>query len=264
MPLEQTQGVNPTGVVTCKNCHQPHLNNIANLVADPDNGASLPDYTVTRSGDLATPGPGKYVEDDHAFYYNSGSNNDPTNPVGYGGPTLTEPDYIQFCLACHDGTTPPGVTITTTLDNIATSYATDKHGAGDAGTDITNGTLKAPWTSTPNTEPGTYAALNCTTCHGAHGSENLYNLRSKITMAGTVMTIGGENGAQTDSPYFGTDTYILPLMDGNKIGPDGVQKDLYWGAWCTFCHKMESHGQGQSEGSKCQSGHVHNGGGAKF
>jgi len=48
-------------------------------------------------------------------------------------------------------------------------------------------------------------------------------------------------------------------MDGRNINDaTGEQADHYWGAWCSFCHQMESHGQ--AEDNKCRQGHMHGGG----
>jgi hypothetical protein len=74
-------------------------------------------------------------------------------------------------------------------------------------------------------------------------------------VAGTVMSVGGD-GNMNDPSYAGDTTYTLPLMDGTVINDStGVQTDHYWGAWCSFCHKMESHGV--SEEDSCTGAHMH-------
>lgn len=257
MPVEQTTG----GVVTCNNCHGPHINNNANPVADPDDGSPLGDYDYL----------GSYT--DHAYnfnYYSTTSDHDPSNPLGGG--SVTEPDYIRFCLACHDGTTPPGVTMTPNMINMADAYAglgghtADKHGTNpgpDHGGQAGKGGLKTPWTDPTDLtcrgnycdEQGPYAALNCSSCHGSHGTGSIYNLKSEITVAGTVMSVGGD-GCMDDPSYAGDTSYTLPLMDGNVINDStGVQTDHYWGAWCTFCHKMDSHCK--AEDDACTGNHMH-------
>lgn len=147
--------------------------------------------------------------------------------------------------------------------DIATAYQADHHGrinGGGAG----QGYLKYPWnTSGATSDPDPYAAYNCTVCHGPHGGDNIYNLRKSITVAGVVMSVGGWTGDTIGEPRASqaTDltTYILPPMDGRNIDESiGVQTDRYWGAWCSFCHQMESHGQ--SEDNECRSGHIHGGG----
>jgi hypothetical protein len=105
-----------------------------------------------------------------------------------------------------------------------------------------------------------YAALNCTTCHGAHGTGSIFNLRESINVGGVQMTVGGwvgdtigEDPNNPGSPRVGQTTYTLPL-----VTRDNKQSDHYWGAWCSFCHQMESHGQ--AEDNACRSGHMHGAG----
>ena len=236
--------------VACNECHSPHINNDANPVADPDTDLALATYSST----------GSYNEDGHTFAYNSGGNYDPLNPEGNLTGGFTEPDYIQFCLTCHDGTTPPGVSPTASMINIATAYnGTDQHGSGDGGTGskTSKGGLKFPYVNSTNdaadNDPSqNYAAMNCTTCHGAHGTGNIFNLRESITVAGTVMTVGGAAGFLDEAAYAGSSTYTLPVIGSN-------QEDHYWGAWCTFCHKGDAH-PGKVEADACTGGHMHGGG----
>lgn len=235
-------------VVSCKDCHSPHVNNTANPVADPDTALPLATYSPANS----------YTDDGHNFGYDAGGNLDPTNPEGSAG-GFTEPDYIQFCLTCHDGTAPPGVTVDPNLENIATSFSGRQHGAGEGSTGSRSGkgNLKVPWTTASDYAAGNdpssaYAALNCTTCHGPHGSDNIFNLRSSITVAGVQMEIGGEPGSQFPKPTFSGTTYTLPTINS------GSQVRLEWGAWCSFCHNMNAHA-GVDETTACNTGHVHGG-----
>jgi hypothetical protein len=265
----------------CGDCHRPHedasqqivdpgggLVVQSNPVVNPDTGAPLQVYSIDNV----------YVGDATSFTYYDGSDAypdlDPTNPEG--GSSIPEPDYIEFCLVCHDGTTPPGVTMSPNMLNMADSYRVDdQHGRLEGRNSASRGYLKPPWITVENynsgspTQPGggdsTYAALNCTLCHGPHGSGNIFNLRTSITVNGTQMTVGGReafmdpdlctgrrctggdgSNPNEELPEFGQPTYFLP-----------VQEDLAWGAWCTFCHEP-SHGT--SDGTACQSGHLHGGG----
>ena len=249
------------GVVSCKDCHSVHVDSSATHgapVVDPDTDTPLPPYSYTNSN------------------YDSGGNFDPCNPNGLPpGTGCAEPDYIQFCLACHDGpgNEPPGVTMPGNMTNIAARYAVgvNQHGAGDGG-GTAKGYLKYPWNAQgATTHPGAYAALNCTTCHGAHGSGNIFNLRESITVAGVQMRVGGWTGdgvGDPRAPYNCTTpgdpatcstVYKLPPMDGRNINDaTGVQENRVWGAWCSFCHQMEAHGQ--SEDATCNQGHLHGGG----
>lgn len=195
--------------------------------------------------------------------------------------TTPEPDMISFCLVCHDGNTPAGVTMNTVnaLEDIASAYTTDQHGRA-AGNGGGRGELKAPWHnvggSWSEAELGApYAALQCTTCHDSHGSDNLYHLKTSITVRGQVMWVGGQTGSGFDgvtpetigSPFnavsdyaFGDTTYVLPCFNGSTqvkcSNVNGIQKEFAWGAFCTFCHDMDSHGQSEGNDS-CSSGHKH-------
>ncbi|MDH3821452.1 MAG: hypothetical protein OEU59_10040, partial [Gammaproteobacteria bacterium] len=266
-----------SGVVSCNDCHSVHAdsstaNGAPVLDLDPTPPAPLPLYSKD----------GTYTDDGHAISYNSGGNFDPCNPNGLPPSTeCAEPDYIQFCLVCHDGidhandgvdNAPPGVTIPAAMTNIALRYdGVNQHGSGNGG-GTAKGYLKYPWNAQgATTHPGAYAALNCTTCHGAHGSGNIFNLRTSITVAGVQMRVGGWAGdtignprapyncATPGDPATCSTVYKLPPMDGRNINEaTGQQANRQWGAWCSFCHQMEGHGQ--SEENTCNTGHVHSGG----
>jgi hypothetical protein len=260
------------GAVTCKDCHRPHEDAteeivgsvvVNNPVGNPDTGAALALYSIENS----------YSGDATSFTYYDGTDAypdlDPTNPDG--GTSIPEPDYVEFCLVCHDGTAPPGVTFPgapNALLNMADTYRLDdQHGRLEGRSSSSRGYLKQPWSTLDDynagSQPGggssTYAALNCTLCHGAHGSGNVFNLRTSITVNGQAMTVGGKEAfpdpatctnkcddINNSLPEFGSTTYFLP-----------VQENLSWGAWCTFCHEP-SHGA--ADGTGCQSGHLHGGG----
>jgi hypothetical protein len=87
--------------------------------------------------------------------------------------------------------------------------------------------------------------MNCTDCHGAHGGENIYNLKTSVTVAGQQMSVGATNAWEGES---GT-TYLLP--------GGAAQEKFGFGAWCTFCHEV-SHDT--RDGMGCQTGHRHGGG----
>jgi predicted CXXCH cytochrome family protein len=265
MPADQAVS---GGVVTCKNCHSPHADNDASpaMMVPGDHVTPIGNYSPTSS--YVTAGPPAYD-----YSYNNGTNQDPVNPQGLGGSGRTEPDYIKFCLTCHDGNTPAGVTMPAGMIDIASSYQLQDHHGRINGGDAGQGYLKYPWnTNGATSDPSTpYAAFNCTVCHGPHGSENIYNLRESVTVAGVQMRVGGWTGDDIGNPRAPYDcstpgdpatcstTYILPPMDGRNINDNtGLQEDRYWGAWCSFCHQMEQHGQ--AEDNRCRSGHIHGGG----
>jgi hypothetical protein len=227
---EYSGGAAPDTVtsIACADCHSPHDDSSDFPVAvNPETGVWLGTYN--EGGYLA-------------------SGADPTFGAG-----ATEPDYIEFCNACHDGAggTPQGGTSVLSpnllqIGGAGGAYETNFHGYAFGGTGG-NGFLKPPFQV--DTE---YAPLQCTTCHGAHGSDNIYNLRSSITVGGQQMSIGGWTG-DTIGATSGT-TYNLANANG------GVQADLQWGAWCSFCHNMEQHGVNETK--TCNTGHVH--GSTKF
>ncbi|MBD3647632.1 MAG: cytochrome c3 family protein, partial [Pseudomonadales bacterium] len=227
------------GAVSCADCHSPHSDNATNPVSDPDDGSALATYSPANS----------YTDDGHNFTYDPGGNSNPNAPEGGG--SVTEPDFINFCLTCHDGTAPPGVTIPVDLVNMASAWDSDQHGTGEGstGSRFGKGSLKFPYTDGTPTDPANpYAAMNCNTCHGAHGSGNIFNLRETISVAGTAMQVGGSAGSEFDT-LSGTIYYLPTNGDRNQ---DAHQ----WGAWCTFCHDMSAHA-GVDETVTCTSGHMH-------
>jgi cytochrome c5 len=238
-------GASPPAV-GCPDCHRPHTDNDTNRVRNPDTGAVLPTYSISTTG-----GSGSWS----GMNYDLGGNLDPSNPEGGG--SVTEPDYIQFCLVCHDGT--PAGNSAVAFD-VGSSYFGSRggkqHGNGEGGdgSSTAKGTLKPPWTTQADYDLGLdpsapYAAMNCSTCHGPHGTGNIYNLRTSITVGGQPMSTGGKPGSDFESIV--TTTYTLP--DNGS----GQEKDVY-GAWCTFCHNMNAHAD-VTEVSNCNSGHRHGG-----
>jgi hypothetical protein len=253
--------------VTCKNCHNPHAENV--------NGSP---YFLSNPDDQTT-SVGTYNPANWSGI--NGPDLDPTNPLGYthtgadpdnlvlitpAPPQIVEPDYVEFCLACHDGAPPPGVTLppgAAGLINIADAYSGDQHGRGEGGDNLARGWMKFPW-ATPEmddpaapVQPPPYAALPCTLCHDHHGAENIYNLKSSVTVAGEVMTVGATNAWETEQgrdpdgpgPLEPDPTvYFLPGYDA------GTQEEFGWGAWCTFCHDV-SHDT--ADGTGCSGAHKH-------
>jgi predicted CXXCH cytochrome family protein len=236
------------GIVTCKDCHQPHLNTNNDPVRDPDDDQLLGPYDTANRYQTQAPDPVL----DYA-YWDTSSDLDPTDPLG----VLAEPvkDYIPFCLTCHDGTPPGSVTMSANLVDMADAYfvVPDQHGSGD-GQGSKKGYLKAPFSDGASHTANPFAAMNCTTCHDTHGSVNIYNLRESITVGTTVMTIGSTSGGFSGWPANDTD-YTLPSAG---FTPTGNQTDHYWGAWCTFCHNMTGHNVDQA--TDCSDGHKHGGG----
>jgi len=237
--------------LACSNCHDPHANSAVEPVAIPDTGASLRNYSPTNTATYFDPDVGS----DLPFTYSIAGDEDSSDP---GGSAYVEKDYIEFCIACHDGQAPPGVTMPGTVLNIGYFFGSDdrnvdQHGIGE-GFGSGKGTLKAPYDGSDSLS---YSAINCSTCHEAHGSTNIYNLRTQVSVGGQQMQVGSifwtatEIEATTPGQTFGDTSYTLP------VNADGQQEDLGWGAWCSFCHDV-NHGSG--DGLGCSSGHLHGGG----
>ena len=236
--------------LSCKNCHDPHAVSATEPVLNPDTGASLRTYLLTNS-----------------TTYWDGSSNVPFNywdgtaemtnvvkPNGAGDPD--EMDYIEFCVTCHDGDPPPGVVMPGTVQNIGLMWATnDQHGLPE-GNDSSRGLLKAPFPTHANRDGTSNSAMNCSTCHGAHGSGNIYNLRTQVSVAGSPMQIGSSfwdaTAIESSTPgqTFGDTSYVFP------VNANGQQEMYGWGAWCTFCHEVA---HGSNNGLGCSSGHRHGG-----
>lgn len=89
-------------------------------------------------------------------------------------------DDVAFCLKCHDGSMPMGLS-GQTLNNIAATYSTIAHGSKQGlgpessinDRDSGGGGLKAPYTY--GMDP-----LPCTTCHDPHGSSLPMHLREVV------------------------------------------------------------------------------------
>ena len=147
-------------VIECVNCHNPHAaNNTNKLIADPD------------PSDGRVPGSG---------YFTQGNT---TNFIS------------DFCLDCHDGSYPPGVTgPTTAIVNIYGSWgpAGNTHGAASGGV----GTLEAGFGYTID------SVVQCFDCHVQHvsgatptsGNPNLFHLKVRVKTANGVTDIPTDVG----------------------------------------------------------------------
>jgi hypothetical protein len=227
------------GVIECTICHLQHKDNGSDtnvgIVSNPDDGTKLNDYVPSNYQHELT---GKPTPPQEVW--------DSTNPIGCTTCPRVEPDYIQFCLACHDGTYPG---MKTGVLNMAVAYETDQHGK-NWGSGEGKGTLKPPWVQTIGDDySGGYTALNCNICHGPHGSDNMYNLRTSITVAGSQMSVGSILGNSGFSSFSGT-THIIGQQE------NFTPADHNWGAWCTFCHELSGHNY-NSETVGCTDAHKH-------
>ena len=255
--VTSTQGDNsgPTDVSSFGTPYAVGTNGITISFTDGGDGNLTLNDSWTIAATAATPGDGLTSGDIWTIAV-----------TGSCWPNCVETDYVAFCLACHDGTTPPGVTMPGTMVEIASNYlasnGADQHGNGDGSTGSTTskGPLKRPWTDVDGNDPSqNYAAIPCTTCHDQHGSPNIFHLKESINVAGQQLITGSTSSTVFDPADTtnnrpeanGSTTYTLPEVGGS-------QNLLNWGAWCTFCHTMGNH-TGVTEQTTCNSAHVHGG-----
>ncbi len=80
-----------------------------------------------------------------------------------------DPKDEQFCLKCHDGSAPSGVTVPSGVTNISANWGASGR---DAHGDRNN------------------TAIACQTCHDAHGSASLYHVPAQVngTPVATITT----------------------------------------------------------------------------
>lgn len=206
--------------VECSDCHNTHINNkdynydTRSRIADPDN--IMENYTVAYQED-------SLFSNGESF---EGASSD--NDSSFG---TSMPNFVNYCLKCHDGEAPSGVIGATKAFNISTSYSAgsgaDAHGRGIA----SQAFLKDPYI--PGGTTVGYSAMNCNDCHDSHGTSNLYNLKNPVYINGQYMA-PSVSAAVTDS-YYG--------------GPGG---------WCTTCHSELPVADGDHDaGDDCGSCHSH-------
>jgi hypothetical protein len=144
----------------CVSCHNVHTVTAANpLIADPD------------PSDGRVPGTGAVLST---------------------GNFMTE-----WCLDCHDGDYPAGVTAPTNpLDNIRSSYLTNTHGEGNGSV----GTLESGYGYVVD------STVQCMDCHTFHvsGKQNYYHLKDIVKTADGLTDVPDDNGTFTyamNNPY---------------------------------------------------------------
>lgn len=194
--------------VECLNCHNTHINNRSydfnenkSRVADPDNTANNYSTEYSPAANFSNSQPFRTTADDR--------------DSSFGVNML---NYTNYCLKCHDNDNLPGdvtmgatvpTDILSSFGNSTTANA-DKHGRGDG----TGANLKFPYYGSSGQSGSTteaYSAMNCTDCHDSHGSNNLYHLKTTISINGTVLTSPGGTTV-TNNTY------------GDRTG------------WCMTCH----------------------------
>ncbi len=133
-------------------------------------------------------------------------------------PTAANP----WCLQCHDGTVPAGVTNRAGIRVISSSWTSDYHGqtAGNGA----GGTMLAPYVR------GGSNAVSCAACHDSHGSASVNHVPASVN-GRAVATVAGGN----DYKYL-----CAACHSGTGTNPTLDQKIDTWHAACVNCHG-ESH-----------------------
>ncbi len=105
--------------------------------------------------------------------------------------TVASQTSSQFCLTCHDGTAPAGVTVPSGVYNVGADWTGAAGGAFHSGVQSSGngGGLKAPYAR------GMEVA--CSACHTSHGGTNAYHVPSTVNgTAGITYTVATSAQAQ--------------------------------------------------------------------
>jgi hypothetical protein len=180
----------------CVSCHDVHTATAANpLIADPD------------PSDGRVPGTGAILST---------------------GDFMTE-----WCLDCHDGDYPAGVTApTNALDNIRSSYLTNTHGEGSGSV----GTLESGYGYVLD------STVQCMDCHTFHVSsnQNYFHLKDIVKTADGLTDVPDDNGLFS---------YAYNNNDNTNSQTSGYD-------WCNTCHV----GSMGSKKTNCADCHDHGAG----
>jgi hypothetical protein len=175
-----------------------------------------------------------------------GTNANPDHPSGSTGST---PDSIKFCLACHgaNSSLPAGMNPAIGMGaNPPLNIANRWLAAGTGGLAHGNGASSLSTEGSPGPRSPyqnvVYAALQCTTCHDAHGSPNVYLLREYIVVDNVLM-----NASNT---YLNAGGVVRPIVVRNAggvrgwVGAGSLTNDFI-AQFCGTCHtangKFSSH-----------------------
>ncbi|MRR11570.1 hypothetical protein EG835_03650, partial [bacterium] len=141
-----------------------------------------------------------------------------------------------FCLSCHEGPAPDGVTMPAGVTDVGAGWQTDLHGWGTGqGFD---GVLSAPYSRGSE-------AIECATCHDPHGSSSIYHVPESVNATVTpVISSGSELRSLCVSCHQGSlDDWHAACVDCHTNG--------HWAGWvdppveerlptessdCTQCH----------------------------
>jgi len=125
-------------------------------------------------------------------------------------------DLTTVCLACHGGIPPEGVVLPTGMSSLApwSSAVGDFHGAR-AGIGFGSAAVKTPYTRSSG-------GIECTICHDAHGTGNVYHIPSVVNGRGGIVATDGDELM----------TVCISCHEGSVDN---------WHAPCVSCHLESSH-----------------------
>jgi hypothetical protein len=164
----------------------------------------------------------------------------------------------DYCLACHDGSPPDGVTFPASVFDIGpawtgSGWATDRHG-DSPGTGFGGGMRSG------------YArgmtGLPCGACHESHGNDNPYHIREQINGVTVDINTGNDYkylcaGCHTGSVA----TWHQPCVDCHA-DPFSPMADWHWSDFASFGGLLDSPETGTEVGypndsSDCSLCHTH-------
>jgi hypothetical protein len=200
---DQSTGTPHSGAkIECVSCHNPHADNASlKVIADPD------------PTDGRVPG---------AKYFTQGNSTD---------------FMSDWCLDCHDGSYPTGVTPpTNALVNIYGSMSVNTHGAGSGNV----GTLESGFGYTIN------SIVQCMQCHGSHvqaptnvsGASNLFTILTTIRNATDTADIPTDGG--TFNYELTNNNVTTPTLSGYNMCNTCHQNSM--GTNKTNCYSCHYHG----------------------
>jgi hypothetical protein len=172
------------------------------------------------------------------------------------GHSVTASNATSMCLRCHDGLPPDGVVLPAGMPSLATAWTSavgDFHGARP-GIGFGSAGVKTPYTRSSG-------AIECTVCHDAHGTSNVYHIPSAVNgREGIVAKDGDELWTVCVSCHEGSiDAWHAPCV-ACHLGAES-----HWAGWvdpaqtlepalpsmssdCTSCH---GHGRSWTHPATC-------------
>ncbi|MDI6901387.1 MAG: hypothetical protein QMC79_06820 [Anaerosomatales bacterium] len=127
----------------------------------------------------------------------------------------------SFCLKCHDGSAPEGVTFPAGLTNVGAAWMStsgDFHGAA-SGTGYGTGSLKPPYIRGQ-------APIDCAVCHDTHGSASIFHVPEVVNGQAVAPVSGSEQIAQ----------FCRACHNGTSY----EWHDTGSGCWCHYVDKYET------------------------